>query len=208
MFSPSHSDNCHMSLLFQSWFCPGCGLELCGSCYMMCPEIDADFSLPCTGPHCKTWFRPVSVFSAAELQDAISRMEGALGSPLHEFLRQVPYFPPIVAESQRHVEGVDMLEMKRYKVGDLTDQQFMGLWRRREPFVLVGVIDPATPEELFDLKKHKGKKCKITYYEGGVWCTEESTLGNYFKSWGKKQSRSLQIRVRASMLYFEYSPFS
>jgi hypothetical protein len=175
---------------------------------MMCPEIDADFSLPCTGPHCKTWFRPVSVFSAAELQDAISRMEGALASPLHEFLRQVPYFPPIVAESQRHVEGVDMLEMKRYKVGDLTDQQFMGLWRRREPFVLVGVIDPATPEELFDLKKHKGKKCKITYYEGGVWCTEESTLGNYFKSWGKKQSRSLQIRVRASMLYFESSPFS
>ena len=201
-----------MSLLFQCWFCPQCGYELCGICHENLPTIGTPTSTPCVGPHCKAWFYAVSVFSVEDLQDAIKAMELVLTAPLPQAVGQSPALPSIVAESTVfpsnvpestcEVEERDMRDMERYQVGELSDVDFMRMWSRREPFVLVGVVDPATPDELFDLTKHKAKRCTVSFYDDGIWNTKRSTLGAYFKSWSREQSveQSLQIRVCASIL--------
>ena len=93
--------------------------------------------------------------------------------------------------------------MRKYDAKSLNLDQFVQLWIRREPFVLVGVTEPQSPGQLFNLDQNKKKECSIMFYDGEAWRPQDSTLGSYFKTWSKKQSpnRSLQIRVCALTLY-------
>ena len=190
-------DKCFYSLLFQSWLCPRCGFELCGSCYKACPTLNGEPPMPCLNSHSKKWLVPVAVFTAEVLQDQIRAMEKVVALPPPMGLDPRTYMQPkVIPEANRHTESY-MQNMCKYKVGELTEDLFLEKWSAREPFVLTGIIDSTNPEDLLDLKKNKGKHCTTTFYDGQAWQTARSTLGSYFKIWKEDQlsNRSLQIRV-------------
>ena len=150
----------------------------------------------CSDIHCNTWFRPVAIFTAEAVQDYIGVMEAVLALPPPKALDAVTDGSCTVPEAARRDE-LYILDMPKYQVGELTNDVFLEKWASREPFVLTGIIESKTPEELLNLKKTKGKHCTTTFYDGDIWSTARSTLGGYFKTWEKDQlpTRSLQIRV-------------
>ena len=194
-------DLCFSSLLFRCWFCPRCGFELCGLCHEARPTLNSDPTTPCAANHCRSWLRPVAVFTAEALQDHIGAMEAVLASPPPKGLDVLTNGRPIIPEAIRHTELYTQ-EMPRYSVEELTGDLFHEKWVSGEPFVLTGIIGWAAPEELLDLKKTGRKRCTTAFYDGETWQRTTSTLGSYFNTWKKDQlpGRSLQIRVCPSAL--------
>jgi hypothetical protein len=190
-----------MTLLFQSWFCPRCGFELCGLCYDGYCSLNTSPPMPCTGVHSKTWFLPVTIFSAEELQNTIVAMENVTSSQVSQCLNQDR--PPCVPESIRHEEGLEMQQMARYQIGEMTEEIFQQKWDNKEPFVLVGVVEPTPPMELLDFTKNGRKRCTVSFLQAGICHSRTSTLAGYFKSWDKMQDpdMALQIRVCSSIFH-------
>ena len=173
-------DRCFTSLLFQSWFCPWCGFELCNWCYNALLTLKRKPSMPCVNPRCKSWFHPVAVFTAEVLEEHLSAMEAMLALPPPKDLDAPTNIQPIITEANRHMEPA-MQNMCKYKVGELNSNLLFEKWRSCEPFVLMGITNPTNPEELLDLKKNKQKHCTTTFYNGEMWCMLRSMLGAYFK---------------------------
>jgi hypothetical protein len=158
-------------------------------------------SVPCVGAHSRSSLRPVSTFSATELEDAIRCMKSTLESPIPGLPDEaLPDSPSVVPEAMRHIEGSDTQEMKKYRCGELTEEHFLQLWNMREPFVLTDVTDPATPETLLDLKTHGRKVCTTAFYEKGTLNTKRSTLGAYFKTWDRVRKPLPPLQIRVSFL--------
>lgn len=198
-------DKCYTSLLFQSWFCDGCGFELCSSCWEAFPVSNETPSTPCVGPHCKTWLTPTAVFSVEELNEHICAMESTLRSPPPKCLDPPPDTQHLIPESRRDKAPYSQ-EMCKYKVGNLSEQVFIKKWINKEPFVLVGITKSTSPAELLDLKQNGRKRCTTSFYDGETSHIKQSTLATYFKSWNGQSSsnRSLQIRVRARVLFPDF----
>jgi hypothetical protein len=145
----------------------------------------------------------VAVFSVEELQDTLRSMELVLTLPPPEHLPMLPSMAPLVTESAHRSIGAYVQEMSRYPIGELTPEGFMQKWNSAEPFVLVGVVDSATPAELLDLKEHGRRQCAMSFFDGDIWQHKTTTLSAYFKRWNSQQSSSgsFQIRVRGPVLH-------
>lgn len=168
-----------MGIFLQTWFCRSCGLELCGRCQAELPEdLEAEESLSCPQTHSKTTLFPVSSFSEAELKDILQEMKlvtmsscvADTGIPLKAM----------------ETDQSDSYPVRRVKAGNLTDEQLNHLLSSGEPFVLTDVLKPGSPAELLDFKTDLTHPCKTTYFDGTSWCYKESTLEEYFQTWGSQ----------------------
>lgn len=171
-----HIDVCHMGIFFQTWFCGGCGLELCGRCHQdLSDDQELDPSLPCLKIHSKTRLFPVSSFLEAELTDTIREMETLTVSS--------PVMGASLAFQDTDTSMPDTQPIRRFKSGDLTNEQLDILMSGAEPFVLTDVIKPGSPSELLDLTNDCPHPCKTTYFDGTGWCDKDCTLEKYFSRW-------------------------
>lgn len=193
-------DICSMGLFFGVWFCGSCGLELCDACHKRLPmfiEENSAHNLPCPDPslHSKQILFPVSFFAQDELQPIIRDMESLASL----FQPSIPTsMSTRVPHENRSVPGTDVVSIKRYKREDLTDEEIAQLCQGTEPFILVGVFDPAPPSELLDLNDAGYQHmCIESVHDGTSWCTKHTSLEDFFKSWGKpkRSRRAKQIRV-------------
>jgi hypothetical protein len=171
-------------------------------CHAECPILNETQSTPCTLLHCKTWFAPVAVFTAVEIQHHIRTMESILTLPPPKDLYSLTDTQPI-PEAMRHTMPYSQ-NMCKYPVGELTRDVFLDKWNRCEPFVLTGIRKSTSPADLLDLKNHGRKRCTSSHYDGKQWENNTTTLGAYFKAWEGEQSseKALQIRVCFDVVSF------
>lgn len=183
-----------MGIFLQTWFCRSCGLELCGRCHADLPEDpDPEDYLSCPKPHSKTRLFPVSSFFEAELEDVLQEMKPLTTlSPATD--TSIAVQDDETGQSTTEADIQDALPVRRFKSGDLTDEQLDHLLGSGEPFVLTDVLEPGSPAELLDLSNAHPHLCNTTYFDGNVWCNKESTLEKYFDTWG---SQSKKVRTSA-----------
>lgn len=127
---------------------------------------------------------PVSSFSEAELKDVLQEMKLVAMSSCAADTG--------VAFKAMEADQSDSRPVRRFKAGDLTDDQLDHLLGSGEPFVLTDVLKPGSPPELLDLTTDCAHPCKTTYFDGTSWCYKESTLEEYFNTWG---SQHKEVRI-------------
>jgi len=165
------------------WFCQFCGQDLCDLCYATLPPLSQANTSPCPITHSQDSFLPISFLLKRELDDVLHQMRLLDLNP-------TPLVPP----------NNPLWQVQRFQLGQLTGDRFAELWAACEPFVVVGVTEPATPHQLLDLHTNSHHPCKSTFYDAGKWTEDpQDTLENYFATWdGVEESWSWQIRVSHS----------
>jgi hypothetical protein len=99
--------------------------------------------------------------------------------------------------------------VQRFSLGELDENKFAELWQACEPFVLVGVADPATPETILELNKDNPHPCTTSFHDGKTWVDNpDTTLEQFFGIAAPQDVRSKvvpcsnQIRVRRLLISF------
>ncbi|RDB23119.1 Lysine-specific demethylase 3B [Hypsizygus marmoreus] len=185
---------CDMGVFFNSWFCEGCGLDVCHHCYENLHHESATTkrSTLC-GSNAEHSFIPMSSFTLGELEKTVGEMKLSAV--------RAPQLPSLASPGRAMVQVIKFnakaygMTVERIPIEELTEDYFAESWAKCKPFIIGDVFRPEAPEALLDLNDTNPHTCAVQYWDGKAWVPDDSTrtLEAYFR---KKNQGSKRLQVK------------